>query len=141
MHPDAKDFLDRLLQRDPKKRLGSLNGIKNLKDHPFFQGVNWKHLIREPAPWVPPAAKDLDMTNFPKAQQKDDLGLKKLLEEEGIESEVVQPTTPKINVKEFNQFNGVSYNALQNINEAESQKALKWMQRQQKKLKDSGQAP
>ena len=79
---------------------------------------------------MPPAAKDLDMTNFPKAQQKDDLGLKKLLEEEGIESEVVQPTTPKINVKEFNQFNGVSYNALQNINEAESQKALKWMQRQ-----------
>jgi hypothetical protein len=36
MHPDAKDFLDRLLQRDPKKRLGSLNGIKDLKDHPFF---------------------------------------------------------------------------------------------------------
>jgi hypothetical protein len=52
------------------------------------------------------------------------------MEEEGIESEVVQPATPKINVKEFNQFNGVSYNALQNLNEAESQKALKWMQRQ-----------
>ena len=87
MHPDARDFLDKLLQRDPKKRLGSVNGIKDIKEHPFFEGINWKHLMREPAPWVPPAAKDLDMTNFPKAQQKEDTGLKKLMEEEGIETE------------------------------------------------------
>ena len=96
--------------------------------------------MREPAPWVPPAAKDLDMTNFPKAQQQEgDPGLKKLIEEEGLNTEQALPSTPKLNVREFNQFNGVSYSALQNINEAESQKALRWMQRQKKKIAESGQ--
>ena len=68
MHPDARDFLSKLLQRDPKKRLGAKNGIKDIKEHAFFSDINWKQLMREPAPWIPPATKDLDMTNFPKAQ-------------------------------------------------------------------------
>jgi len=37
-----------------------------------------------------------------------------------MDTEHVAPSTPKLNVREFNQFNGVSYSALQNINEAES---------------------
>jgi hypothetical protein len=127
MHPDARDFLNKLLQRDAKKRLGSKNGIKDIKDHPFFEGTNWRALSREPAPWVPPPAKDLDMSNFPKAQTKEDVGLKKLIEEEGLESEIALPSTPKLNIREFNQFNGVSYSALKNINETEGEKALKWM--------------
>ena len=113
MHPSARDFLIQLLQRDPNKRLGTKNGIKDIKEHLFFQGINWKSLIREAAPWVPPASKDLDMTNFPKAQLQDgDPGLKKLIEEEGLETEQALPSTPKLNVREFNQFNGVSYSAL-----------------------------
>lgn len=30
-----------LLQRDPKNRLGSCEGANEIKQHPFFRGVNW----------------------------------------------------------------------------------------------------
>nr|AFW90587.1 phototropin-1 [Solanum tuberosum] len=35
----------RLLHRDPKNRLGSREGANEIKQHPFFRGVNWA-LIR-----------------------------------------------------------------------------------------------
>lgn len=44
IHIYAKDFLQKLLQRDPKKRLGSVEGIKEIKRHPFFSGMNWADL-------------------------------------------------------------------------------------------------
>jgi len=55
------------LTRNQSKRLGAKHGMRELKEHPFFAGVNWSGLIRETAPWVPPPAKDLDMSNFPRA--------------------------------------------------------------------------
>lgn len=55
-----------MLQRDPKKRLGSTRGIDELKDHPFFEGIDWSNLIKEIAPCYP-RNKDQDMINFPKA--------------------------------------------------------------------------
>lgn len=38
---EAKDFLFRLLVRDPKERLGAKRGIAELKEHPFLADVNW----------------------------------------------------------------------------------------------------
>lgn len=38
MEPLAKDLIQRLLIKDPKKRLGSgPNGAENVKKHPFYQ--------------------------------------------------------------------------------------------------------
>lgn len=38
MGPLAKDLIQRLLVKDPKKRLGSgPNGAENVKKHPFYQ--------------------------------------------------------------------------------------------------------
>ena len=53
MHPDAKDFLQKLLVKDPKLRLGANRGIAELKEHPFLADVNWQSLITDPAPWRP----------------------------------------------------------------------------------------
>lgn len=39
--PAAFDFLEKLLERDPTKRLGA-GGIEEIKNHIFFKSVNWK---------------------------------------------------------------------------------------------------
>ncbi|KAK8550961.1 hypothetical protein V6N13_119462 [Hibiscus sabdariffa] len=37
----AKQLMYRLLDREPKSRLGSREGASEIKRHPFFKGVNW----------------------------------------------------------------------------------------------------
>jgi serine/threonine protein kinase len=38
---EAKNILKRLLKRDPHKRLGSVDDSEEVKQHPFFAGINW----------------------------------------------------------------------------------------------------
>ncbi|VFQ61894.1 unnamed protein product [Cuscuta campestris] len=42
---EAKDLIERLLVKDPQKRLGCAKGATDIKRHPFFNGVKWP-LIR-----------------------------------------------------------------------------------------------
>nr|AML77016.1 putative LOV domain-containing protein [Saxifraga stolonifera] len=37
----AKQLMYRLLHRDPRNRLGTREGANELKQHPFFRGLNW----------------------------------------------------------------------------------------------------
>nr|AML77804.1 putative LOV domain-containing protein [Sisyrinchium angustifolium] len=37
----ARQLIYRLLHRDPKNRLGSCEGANEIKQHPFFSGINW----------------------------------------------------------------------------------------------------
>ncbi|EIE24919.1 kinase-like protein [Coccomyxa subellipsoidea C-169] len=63
----AKDLIRRLLAADPGTRLGSLSGgAQDIKDHPFFQGLDWDALLRRelPAPIVPEVLRDGDASNF-----------------------------------------------------------------------------
>mmetsp|Transcript_27925 Transcript_27925/g.24585 ORF Transcript_27925/g.24585 Transcript_27925/m.24585 type:complete len:98 (-) Transcript_27925:909-1202(-) len=55
MHPLVKDICEKLLVRDPSKRLGA--GIKGgdndyskLKAHPLFEGINWENMHQQKAP-------------------------------------------------------------------------------------------
>ncbi|CAB4321381.1 unnamed protein product [Prunus armeniaca] len=41
----ARQLINALLQRDPDTRLGSSTGANEIKQHPFFRGINWP-LIR-----------------------------------------------------------------------------------------------
>jgi serine/threonine protein kinase len=52
--PQAKDLLQKLLLRDPTKRLGA-NGVDEIKQHPFFENIDWGLLAegKLPAPWKP----------------------------------------------------------------------------------------
>nr|AML76882.1 putative LOV domain-containing protein [Polyscias fruticosa] len=45
----AKQLIYRLLHRDPKNRLGSREGANEIKQHPFFRGINWA-LVRCQSP-------------------------------------------------------------------------------------------
>ncbi|XP_061467943.1 ribosomal protein S6 kinase alpha-5 isoform X2 [Rhineura floridana] len=63
----AKDIIQRLLMKDPKKRLGCCsNGADEIKQHPFFQKLNWNDLAakRVPAPFKPVIRDELDVSNF-----------------------------------------------------------------------------
>ncbi|KAI8371005.1 kinase-like domain-containing protein [Blakeslea trispora] len=45
----SKDIVQRLLTSEPETRLGS-TGIDAIKDHPFFDGVDWDHLFQATPP-------------------------------------------------------------------------------------------
>ncbi|KAL9228557.1 hypothetical protein vseg_004121 [Gypsophila vaccaria] len=50
----AKDLISQLLAKDPTRRLGSVMGATPIKQHPFFNGVNWALLRCMKPPFVPP---------------------------------------------------------------------------------------
>ncbi|KAG0261844.1 pkb-activating kinase-like protein [Mortierella polycephala] len=50
----AMDLVSRLLVHDPNERLGANNNIDQLKEHPFFEGVQWSELWNMPAPKLMP---------------------------------------------------------------------------------------
>ncbi|TVU01224.1 hypothetical protein EJB05_53326 [Eragrostis curvula] len=45
----GRQLIYRLLHRDPANRLGSYEGANEIKQHPFFHGINWA-LVRATAP-------------------------------------------------------------------------------------------
>ena len=45
----ARQLIYRLLHRDPANRMGSYEGSNEIKQHPFFRGINWA-LVRGTAP-------------------------------------------------------------------------------------------
>ncbi|XP_063705272.1 ribosomal protein S6 kinase alpha-5-like [Culicoides brevitarsis] len=67
MSNDVRDFIQKLLVKDPRKRLGG-NGpdATEIKSHAFFDKINWRKLEQRKiaAPFVPKIADDLDTSNF-----------------------------------------------------------------------------
>ncbi|OMP03867.1 hypothetical protein COLO4_10150 [Corchorus olitorius] len=55
----ARQLINALLNRDPASRLGSSTGANEIKEHPFFRGINWP-LIRCMSP--PPLEVPLQLT-------------------------------------------------------------------------------
>ena len=41
------DFINRLLKLNPKERLGSNDGINELKNHPLFDNCNWDNILNK----------------------------------------------------------------------------------------------
>ena len=65
---DATDILAGLLEKDPKLRLGS-RGIKEIKDHQFFSGVDWEAYENKEVepPFIPVTQNELDVANIDKS--------------------------------------------------------------------------
>lgn len=65
---DARDLLVKLLQRDPKARLGSLaRGAADIKNHPFFtKHIQWDLLLAKKVqpPFKPGVVSAVDTSNF-----------------------------------------------------------------------------
>ncbi|XP_062617568.1 ribosomal protein S6 kinase alpha-5-like [Saccostrea cucullata] len=63
--PEVKDFIHKLLTKNPEKRLGA-KSANEVKNHKFFKDLNWKQLAERkvPPPFVPKIAHELDVGNF-----------------------------------------------------------------------------
>ena len=68
LSPDVKDFILRLLVKDPRQRLGGGPGdAQEVKAHKFFvPAINWDDLLRKniPAPFIPKITSNMDVSNF-----------------------------------------------------------------------------
>ncbi|CAK7338615.1 unnamed protein product [Dovyalis caffra] len=71
----TKDLIRALLIKDPQKRLGFKSGATEIKQHPFFENVNWA-LIRSTHPPEIPKPVDLSSLNlaFKSALARNDEG-------------------------------------------------------------------
>ncbi|PRQ35182.1 putative protein kinase AGC-RSK-2 family [Rosa chinensis] len=57
------DLIERLLHKDPTRRLGYVRGACEIKEHEFFRGVRWDLLTEvSRAPFIPPREEDGDVT-------------------------------------------------------------------------------
>lgn len=54
------DLVERLLEKDPVKRLGYTRGAAEIKEHEFFRGVRWEILTEVVRPPYIPARDDVD---------------------------------------------------------------------------------
>ena len=51
MPKEAKDLIEKILIKDPRKRIGfGSKDYKEIKEHPFFKGINFDNLFEEPIP-------------------------------------------------------------------------------------------
>lgn len=64
---EGADLIQRLLTKNPDLRIGSSRGAcKDIKEHPWFSGVDWAAYLRKDTepPFVPILSSDLDLSNF-----------------------------------------------------------------------------
>uniref|UniRef100_A0A0M3HT25 Ribosomal protein S6 kinase n=1 Tax=Ascaris lumbricoides TaxID=6252 RepID=A0A0M3HT25_ASCLU len=63
--PVAMDFVGRLLEKSPKRRLGK-RGVEEIKQHPFLADIDWEKCEKKQLlpPIVPKVSNDMDATNF-----------------------------------------------------------------------------
>lgn len=54
---------------DATNRLGA-NGIQEIKDHPFFRGIDWKNIWSSKSPFIPTIKDDEDCSRFDKFEEE-----------------------------------------------------------------------
>uniref|UniRef100_A0A3B4YSX7 non-specific serine/threonine protein kinase n=1 Tax=Seriola lalandi dorsalis TaxID=1841481 RepID=A0A3B4YSX7_SERLL len=60
---DAQDVITRLLRQSPLDRLGT-GGASEVKQHPFFLGLDWNGLLRQKAEFIPQLDAEDDTSYF-----------------------------------------------------------------------------
>ena len=86
---------------NPKKRLGyGVDGAKNIKEHPYFEGINWDDAWNrklEP-PFVPKLNGETDLSYFDK-----------MFTDEKIEGSKISEVPSSIDNNDDNEFKGFTY--------------------------------
>uniref|UniRef100_A0A2K6CV17 non-specific serine/threonine protein kinase n=1 Tax=Macaca nemestrina TaxID=9545 RepID=A0A2K6CV17_MACNE len=61
--PDAQDLTSKLLHQNPLERLGTGSAYE-VKQHPFFTGLDWTGLLRQKAEFIPQLESEDDTSYF-----------------------------------------------------------------------------
>eukprot|EP01105_Mastigella_eilhardi_P022878 TRINITY_DN56_c0_g1_i2.p1 TRINITY_DN56_c0_g1~~TRINITY_DN56_c0_g1_i2.p1 ORF type:complete len:497 (+),score=91.34 TRINITY_DN56_c0_g1_i2:78-1568(+) len=69
----ALDIVKQLLRVEPNKRLGTVNGACDVKQHRFFAGVKWSMLRNQTPPIVPQLVDEEDTSYFPFLEDDDEV--------------------------------------------------------------------
>ncbi|KAH9482608.1 Serine/threonine-protein kinase SCH9 [Psilocybe cubensis] len=66
INDEGKQFVKGLLNRNPKHRLGAVRDAEELKEHPFFKGIDWVALAQKKVtpPFKPVVESDESTNNF-----------------------------------------------------------------------------
>jgi serum/glucocorticoid-regulated kinase 2 len=74
---ESKDVIRKLLEKNPKKRLGSQSGIEEIKSHPFFASIDFNLVEQKKmkAPFVPELTNDTDVQYFDEEFTNEEVGM------------------------------------------------------------------
>ncbi|XP_028605058.2 microtubule-associated serine/threonine-protein kinase 4 isoform X6 [Podarcis muralis] len=67
--PDAQELITLLLRQNPLERLGT-GGAYEVKQHPFFQNLDWNSLLRQKAEFIPQLESEDDTSYFDTRSEK-----------------------------------------------------------------------
>ena len=98
----SRDILQRLLDRDPEKRLGSSeDDVEDIKVHEFFSAIDWDLLLQKKVqpPFKPAVAGTKDVSNFDTC----------FTEEKAQDSFVDKSTLARIQQQGTGDFEGFTY--------------------------------
>jgi serum/glucocorticoid-regulated kinase 2 len=81
---DVKDFLSKLLIKNPKERFGAHGGFEEIQKHPFFKDIDFKALEEKKikAPFKPELKDSFDVRNFDEEFTSEDLSNSQINEKE-----------------------------------------------------------
>jgi len=127
MSPEAADLIKKLLVVDYTQRIG----VKEIKEHKFFKGINWETLRKRQAPVSYEHINETDTQNFNQTN-------KKITEKERLDPFITIPKDPKdqnvegnmevakqIIAKASEKFNMINISALYSCNIKLAEKARK----------------
>lgn len=106
LSPEAEDLIKRLLT-SAEHRIGRYGGAEEIKQHPFFRGVDWDSIRGVQAPFVPRLSSITDTRHFPTDELEnvpDNPAMSKAMEQRDLDAK-----NGKKNPKEDLPFIGYTY--------------------------------